>query len=365
MLADLLEGAALAAGEGLDRIFSHAAFRSRRASRRARTEATPTFLERYVQAAEHYDACARAGSLFPAPPSISPRAVRVRDLPGGSVADLAWPTGWSAPHARYVELTSQHPANDTCSARWWRHDTPAPAVICLNGWGGGRFLWEEHSFRARMLWRAGLDVLFFVLPLHATRRNGLFQGMPPFPSPNPFVTNDGIGQAVIDIRALVAWLRRQGTPAVGVAGMSLGGFVSGLLATVEPTLDFVAPMIPVASMADMIWDSGAGSEAHTRAVAAGLTREILAKALAATSTLHRTPLVPKSRVLCIAGERDLVVPRHHAERLREHLSAHELVFFPGSHILQTGKDAAWGTLITFLADLGISGVAAPAAERAS
>jgi predicted esterase len=352
MLERWVESAAYAAGEGIDRIFAHAAFRSGRASRRARHEASPAFLDRFGEAADFYEQRLSDGSLFPEPPAITPRARRLARLPGGAAWDLSWPSGWVALHSEYGDFTSSQPMNATCHARWWRHETPAPALICLHGWGGGHFRFEEHSFRARLLWRHGLDVLFFVLPYHA-RRGLMRPGLPLFPSVNPFRTNEGMAQAILDLRSLVAHVRHAGAPAVGVAGMSLGGFTSALLATVESSLDFVAPIIPFASVADMIWEVGSGSAAHNRAVESGLTHERLTRAMACTSPLTRTPAVPKERVLCIAGTRDRVIPRHHPERLRDHLSAHDVLEFPGSHMLQFGKEAALSRLIRFIDDLGI------------
>jgi pimeloyl-ACP methyl ester carboxylesterase len=67
------------------------------------------------------------------------------------------------------------------------------------------------------------------------------------------MTNEGFRQAVTDIRSLARWLRNRGAPHVGVMGMSLGGYTSALVATVmsQDEIDFVMPMIPLASIATM------------------------------------------------------------------------------------------------------------------
>ena len=44
--------------------------------------------------------------------------------------------------------------------------------------------------------------------------------------------NEGFGHAIYDLRALAMFLRKRGASAVGVMGMSLGGYTTGLWASV-------------------------------------------------------------------------------------------------------------------------------------
>ena len=59
-----------------------------------------------------------------------------------------------------------------------------------------------------------------------------------------------------DLRDFIGWLREKGHPQVGVMGMSLGGYTTSLLATLENDLAFAVPMIPLASLADFARDQG-------------------------------------------------------------------------------------------------------------
>jgi hypothetical protein len=134
--------------------------------------------------------------------------------------------------------------------------------------------------------------------------------------------------------------------------MSLGGFTSALLATIEPALDVVVPMIAFSCVADLMWEHGAGTDARRRAEEVGVTRERFAAAFAACRPLARNPVVSPERVLVVAGERDVVCGRHHSERLRAHFGG-TLVTYPGAHLLQVGRGAAFGALARFLAARGI------------
>src|SRR6202020_2138537 len=117
------------------------------------------------------------------------------------------------------------------------------------------------------------------------------------PSPNPVRTNEGFGHAIFDLRALIALLRsRPGAEDqhIAVVGMSLGGYTTSLLATTDH-LDFIAPMIPVASWPELLWSHGEGRVERERAEREGITLPMLERAMSIVSPLARTPMVDPDR----------------------------------------------------------------------
>jgi hypothetical protein len=151
--------------EGVDRAFLRVSFQSRRAGRRA---ARTSVLDHLDRAAAFYDEAEREGRLFP--PVERPRwqERRVRRLRGGgTVVDLSWRSGYSALDPSHAETLSRCPENEIAHARWYRHPHPAPALVCLHGWGAGQFLVEERAYPASWLYGLGLDVIFATLPFHA------------------------------------------------------------------------------------------------------------------------------------------------------------------------------------------------------
>jgi hypothetical protein len=339
--------ALLAAGEGIDRLFLRALVRTGRPKRRVTRE---NFLGYLEDAGAFYTQAARDGRLFPAPDAAQPRERKVRRLDGGSVVDLTWPSGWSRLHPRAAEVFDQVPQNRICRARWFRHHEPAPVFVALHGFGAGNFLFEERAYQASWLYSKGLDVVLTTLPMHA-KRGPAMTLRPLFPSPDPIVTNDGFAQAAHDVRALITLLRKRGVP-VGLSGMSLGGLTTSLLATLID-LDWVIPIVPVSSVAKFMWAMGEGSDVRQRAIEKGLTYELFATSFVPTAPLERKPLVDAERVLLIAGERDRVVPIHHAELLREHFGARDVVTFAGAHIVQLGRGAIFRSVLSFLRERGV------------
>src|SRR5262249_6110629 len=156
-------------------------------------------------------------------------------------------------------------------------------------------------------------------------------------------------QAVLDLRTLVRALLDRGAPQVGVMGMSLGGYTSALLATVEPRLSFAVPMIPLASLAQMARRLGrlTGSPDEQRA-----QFEALEAAHRPVSPLARPSQIAKDRILVTAAEGDRITPLEHARALAEHFQT-ELHVFQGGHILQFGRADAFRAIGRLLARLGL------------
>jgi hypothetical protein len=222
----------------------------------------------------------------------------------------------------------------------------APTVICVHGYRGGAFLLEEQAFQVGALFAMGLDVALFTLPFHGRRApaGGWRSRAPIFPSQgNIGRTNEGFGQAVWDLRSLAYWLRSDGAPAVGVAGMSLGGYTISLLATVEPSLSFVIPCIPLADITTAV-------VAHDRMRGIEIDpylQDVSRRTLAIHSPLLRAPVVSGERVLVLAAEADRITGHAHAADLARHLRG-SLRLVRGSHLFHVGRRETLDAIRSFV-----------------
>ncbi len=294
---------------------------------------------------EHY---APDGTFFAPPPPIAPRTAPVRPMRGGEVVDWSWPSGFILHCADVADRYLADEENATAAARLFLHEgRPRPTVILLHGYRGGQFALEERIFPVQWLFDRGLDVALGVLPFHGVR---LHRGRGPlFPGSDPRITNEGFRQSVLDLRALARHLLERGAPAVGVMGMSLGGYTTSLLATVEPRLAFAVPMIPLASIAHMAKDLGrlTGS-AEEQAAQLGA----LEAAYRAVSPFARAPKIAPERVLVLGAEGDRITPVEHAHRLAAHFGS-KIHLFHGGHILQFGRAGAFREVGRLLGGLGL------------
>lgn len=335
------------------------------------------------------DSLTLPGHFFPRPEPIRTHTTRSRRLPDGEVLDMSWESAfeplWSdaSLRARFEHISEDErvafgltsdrrvdvdqilrelgidskttleqkyarlTANRTMRARWFRHaGAPRPCAVLLHGYLGGTFAVEERVLPVRRLYDSGFDVALTILPLHGPRRSELRGYLPPaFPSSDPRFTIEGFRQLVSDHQGLFDHLRLMGAPNVGVMGMSLGGYSSALLATVEPNLSFAVLFIPLAAIEDFAFDHGRmlGSDVDQ----AG-QRRALGMAQRAISPLSRPSLVAPDNVVVIAGEADLVTGLAHGQRLAAHFGT-EVSRFTGGHLLQFGRERAFTPVWEMLA----------------
>lgn len=299
--------------------------------------------------------------FFVPPAAIDPSLRLVRtDVAPKAPASLpieVYDAQWPSPFVPYFdEVASKYLSrveNRTAHARLFLAKSGAspgrmrPAVIALHGYMGGHWLLEEAQWPVPWLARRGLDVALPVLPFHALRSGGR-RGAPPFPSADPRLTNEGFRQAVADIASLARWLRARGAPHVGVMGMSLGGYTTSLLATVSRDIDFVMPMIPLASIADFAREQGRLGDGDQ----ADVQHAALERANWVVSPFARPLVMSPSRALVVAAEHDRITPSAHARRIANHFGC-EMVMIPGGHLVQLGRSEAFRGLASMLEREGI------------
>ncbi len=290
-----------------------------------------------------------ADAYFIPPPPVRPRERRVRELPwGGECLGLSWESAFAPFHGSVRDAYLGHVPNRTAHARLYAGPGGGrPAVILVHGYMAGQWGIEERIWPIRWMNRHGLDVALAILPFHGPRAR-TDGGAPPFPGADPRFTNEGFRQVVADLRVLAAVLRDRGAPSVGVMGMSLGGYSTALLATVQRDLAFAVPIIPLSSIADFARDQGRLGSGH-RAL---LQHSALEEANRVVSPLVRPSLVPGERVLVIGAEGDRITPIAHAERLARHFDA-PLLRLHGGHLLQTWRTPAFQAVKAMLRRNGI------------
>jgi pimeloyl-ACP methyl ester carboxylesterase len=304
--------------------------------------------------------------FFPMPevPAIRPRPQGEGPL-GTQVVDLAWASEYRPYHPEAREGYLSIIENMTAHARWWTSDKGRPTIVLIHGWGGGNHWVTARTFVVPYWLRHGYDVVSFQLPFHGARAPDL-RGTPQvvksgalFPSTNPLRTNEAFGHAIFDLRALALFLRARGSSAVGVMGMSLGGYTTALWASVagdgDPSgVEFAVAMIPAVSFSRLMWSHGESSPVRRRAEHAGITEDLLADAFEVHAPTTRPAQLAKDRLYVIAGRGDRITPPDHAEELAAHWGV-DILWFDGGHLAQVGRGDAMRTVRRALGAHGFSG----------
>ncbi len=210
-----------------------------------------------------------------------------------------------------------------------RHRENRPWLVCVHGAEMGRAALDLTLFRAWHLHDdLGLNVVIPVLPMHGPRGRGLPKGAV-YPGENVMDDVHATAQAVWDIRRLLSWIRsEQPEVPIGLYSISLGGYVSSLVASLEAKLTCAILGVPVTDLIELLHrHAGLGAEdarLRTVTLATPIGRMI--------SPLSLTPLVPLRGRFIYAGIADrLVHPREQVIRLWEHWGKPEINWYQGGH----------------------------------
>jgi len=267
------------------------------------------------------------------PPAVEKVTIDEHRSPFGPFQHLRFESGYE-PHPeepgrkRFLEYA----ANRTAHAWTMRHSGPDRSwIVCVPGYRMGHPAVDFAGFRARWLYRdLGLNVAIPVMPFHGPRRLGR-RGGDGYLSGDFLDTIHAQTQAVWDIRRLIAWLRAEGAPRVGVQGVSLGGYTTALLAALEEDLDCVIAGIPAVDFLRLI-------RSHTPAIllriakAMGIRFDRIEQLLRVISPLAQAPRVPRPKRYLYAGVADRLAPPDHALDLWHHWDRPRFEWYHGGHV---------------------------------
>jgi pimeloyl-ACP methyl ester carboxylesterase len=282
---------------------------------------------------------------FPPPPvlprvSSRPAGPLAEWIARGTVDNISFASSFTAINPAMRKQWSALESNNIVRAQHWRHDDgPRPTLCVIHGFMGSSYLLNGRAFALPWYYRAGYDVLMYTLPFHGRRAEKLspFSGFGYFASGLSGFA-EAMAQAVHDFRSIVNYLRHTGVDRVALTGISLGGYTSALLASVDDRLEAVIPNCPVVTPATMFdqWFPA------NKLVGLGLrlssiSHDELTAGLSYHCPLNYQPLVPKDRRMIITGLGDRMAPPHQALMLWKHWDRCALRWFPGSHVLHVSQ----------------------------
>jgi pimeloyl-ACP methyl ester carboxylesterase len=278
--------------------------------------------------------------------------------PGGSVSVLAFDSPYVAANPALREDYAHHTRNGKAWAQHWRHDDgPRPTLCVIHGFGASPYVLNSAFFALPWLFGKGYDVLLYLLPFHGPRRDllSVVNGSGLF-AHGPSHFNEAILQSVHDFRIFLDHLAASGVPQFGVTGLSLGGYVSALLAAVEGRLQVAVPNAPVTSIPQLIPDY---FPASAGVLISSLLHRIPLReaeaAIAVHSPLNYHPLLPEDRLMIIGGLGDRLTPPEQTRLLWEHWGQPRLHWYPGNHLLHVNRGAYLREMRRFMRDVGFGG----------
>jgi hypothetical protein len=268
--------------------------------------------------------------FFAAPPALTDVTVRTVNNMGRTYERLFFDSGYE-PHAgepgreRWLSYTG----NNREYGLMLRHRQPRPWLVCVHGAEMGRAALDPILFRAWHLHSdLGLNVVLPVLPMHGPRARNLPKGAA-FPSEDVLNNVHGAAQAVWDIRRLLSWIRSQQPDSmIGLNGISLGGYLTSLVASLDDGLTCAILGVPAVDLVELV-DRHAGLSGHD---ALGQTMRLAKPIGRMISPFALTPRVPMQGRFIYAGIADrLVHPRDQVTRLWQHWGRPQIHWYSGGH----------------------------------
>jgi dienelactone hydrolase len=252
-------------------------------------------------------------ALFPAPPPLDGSEVHIEstgELWGGESFVFRMPSAVETEFSENRVIPGR-----LLMPRGAGPDTPV--ALLLHPWIGPGAMTMLKKF-GRPLVRRGLGAAAIHLPYHLSRTPpGQFSGELSLCGDLVSVVASG-RHAVADARRVIEWLRGRGASRVGALGVSLGGSVAALLASVEPSLRCVACVIPPADAALCMGQSVLMRGPIRRDLErSGIDAEAETRALRLLSATTHPPVVSADRLLVVGAMHDVITPPEAHRRLAE------------------------------------------------
>ncbi|VBB07177.1 alpha/beta hydrolase fold-1 [Lucifera butyrica] len=183
----------------------------------------------------------------------------------------------------------------------WRQDTERIKAIYLNPF-------MNH----------GYDMYFVTLPHHTERQDSTLSYNGEFMiSANIERTLSSVRQAVVDLRALISWLRANRPAPVVLVGISLGGLIVNLAATSEKNIDGAITVFSPNSLSHAIWHNVPGKYIKRDFEESDYTYDQLKTQWAMLNTGNFDIMMPKEKVLILSALHDRYIDFKDASRLWE------------------------------------------------
>jgi hypothetical protein len=248
-----------------------------------------------------------------------------------------------------------HPSNGTAHAYVLEHEEPRPWLVCVHGFAMGTPLVNLSGFPVRLLHDVlGLNIAFPVLPLHGPRGAGRFSGGEVL-APDYMRMVHLFAQAVWDARRVISWVRARSAEPVGLYGISLGAYVSALVASLEDGLDCVIAGIPAVDFPNLARDNEPwimrryDDDFH-------VDWNLIRAVTHVVSPLSLVPRVAREGRFIYAGIADRVVRPDQPRALWRHWEEPEIHWFSGGHVLGVWNAAVGPFLERALVRAGLAAV---------
>ncbi|HWF97538.1 MAG TPA: alpha/beta hydrolase family protein, partial [Xanthobacteraceae bacterium] len=192
------------------------------------------------------------------------------------------------------------------------------AVVLLPYWNAERAACRPFG---TLLARCGITCIQLSLPYHDERRTIGVGFARELACENLGLTIRSNRQAVLDARACLTWLEREGYQRIGIIGVSIGASIASIVAAIDARVRVAALLLMADDFADAVW-TGSATRHVRHSLERRFTRDEVRSAWSIISPAsHAARLSARlDRLLIVSGALDTVflpaLTRNYVERLR-------------------------------------------------
>ena len=212
------------------------------------------------------------------------------------------------------------PSNDTLKGEVFlnKNNVDTPNIIFVHGWRMESYDRIKKMFHNRIMNDLGWNMYYFPLPYHFQRQpdNSLYSGELMI-SANIDRTVQSTRQAIVDLRALIHWIKANNKGPVIIVGVSLGGFITNLVATLESKIDALVSIFYSNRLSYSIWNTIPGKFIREDLEHHGVNYNDLIKYWRITEPSEGIPKIKKDNILLISAKYDQYVHIEDANYLWE------------------------------------------------
>lgn len=200
-----------------------------------------------------------------------------------------------------------------------------PSVILIHGYNADlAYLKAMPRWAERLVWR-GINGVLLELPFHLQRRPIRTSSAGDFLSADLLSVAQATHQSMLDLRALLRWLKVEGAPAVGLWGNSLGGWLEGLLVANSDEIDCAAFLTPLSRMDRALSELEFAVQVRRSVESSGFNASRL-------SLEEFRPRLSPEQMLFLVGRDDAFIPLETMRSLAKAWGGAEVRVFPNGHI---------------------------------
>lgn len=210
--------------------------------------------------------------------------------------------------------------NDTLKGEVFlnKNDVDKPNIIFVHGWRMDSYNRIKKIFHNRIMNNLGWNMYYFPLPYHFQRQpeHSLYSGELMI-SANIDRTVESTRQAIVDLRGLIHWIKTNKNGPVILIGVSLGGWITNLIATLESQIDTIVSIFYANRLSYSIWNTVPGKFIREDLEQHGVSYDDLIRYWKITEPSQTVPKIKKDNILLISGKYDQYIDIKDANYLWE------------------------------------------------